>query len=73
LVFSIAFTGKSGLNEIRTKAFQEKYKVEFEYLGCMRWWNSKDEDVNGYNNTTLEYLVSTWGNVVKKEFEDMYE
>ncbi|MFT5915370.1 MAG: hypothetical protein ACI81T_001871 [Bacteroidia bacterium] len=70
MVFSIAFTGKSGLNEIRTKAFQEKYKVEFEYLG---WWNSKDEDVNGYNNTTLEYLVSTWGNVVKKEFEDMYE
>ncbi len=69
LVVQIGFTGPRIINQTKSTAFQKKYNVNFEYLGCIRGWNIEDEDVPGYNETILAHLSKKYGNQVREEFK----
>lgn len=67
------FTGFQELNEIKKESFQIKYNVDFEYIGCLRNWEIKDEDFSGYNKTILDYLVNNYGTEVLKEYDEIWD
>jgi hypothetical protein len=44
--------------------FQEKYKLQFVFLGCTSWQGDNFEE---YNNETFKYLDNKYGKVWRKE------
>jgi len=68
--------GISGFGEENThksEEFQSKYKLEFEYVGCVRLWNTANEDLHGYNDKIFEHLRNKYGVDVKEEFEEIWK
>ena len=72
LVIHCAFLGCPDMDKGKRDRFMKKYKVEFEYLGCMISWDRKDEDTEGYNETMFRHLVQKYGEIVKADYEDIF-
>lgn len=64
--------GFGDMDEGRSQTFQKKYKVQFEYLGCIRSWDIEKEDTHGYNEKIFEYLTDKYGEVVRKDFKGIW-
>lgn len=72
IVIHGGFTGFGDIDEVRSQTFQKKYKVQFEYLGCIRSWDIEKEDTHGYNEIIFEYLTDKYGEVVHEEFKEIW-
>lgn len=72
IVIHGGFVGFGNMDEHLTEQFQQKYHVQFVYLGCIRYWNTASEDTEGYNETIFAHLEQQCGKIVRSEFEQLW-
>ena len=71
IVIRGGFTGFPEMDDTRVEQFQKKYKVDFEYVGCVTWYDKNTEDISGYNQTIFDYMEIVYGARFKSDFEQL--
>ncbi len=66
------FLGFGDMDGTRVCEFQEKYNVEFVYVGCNILWDPSTEDTYGYNEVVFNYLAETCSPSVKEEYRKIW-
>jgi hypothetical protein len=73
IVIHGGFVGFGNMDEHLTEQFQQKYHVQFVYLGCLRYWNTASEDTEGYNEVIFAHLEQQYGKIIRREFEQLWD
>ncbi len=72
IVIHGGFQGFGDIDYNRSKQFETNYNVQLEYLGCIRLWDTKNEDTHGYNEKVFEHLTRKYGAKVRIEFKRIW-
>lgn len=72
LVNLIGFSGAGNMNLKQAQIFAEKYNIQLESLGCVRFWDVEEEDIPGFNNEIINFLCLKYGLQVRIEFNDLH-
>ena len=46
--------------------------MKLRYVGCLVYYDTKNEDIDGYNSKIFEYLVSKYGEIVKMDYDNIW-
>lgn len=57
----------------KSEAFRKKHHVQFDYLGCDRFYDPEGEDLSGYNQIMKDYLVKRYGAKCMTEYEAIFD
>ena len=59
-------------DENQVTAFESTYGVSLFSMGCVRLWDSADEDLYGYNELIMDHLIGKYGEAVKQDYKALY-
>lgn len=72
IVIRGGFTGFGDIDKYRSTVFEQKYNVKLRYVGCLVYYDTKNEDIDGYNSKIFEHLVNKYGEIVKMDYENIW-
>ncbi len=72
IIISGGFQGFPEMDEAKTEKFKQTYNVQFEYIGCLRYYDPEKEDIEGYNETIYQHLDVIYGTKWRSDFTALF-